>query len=155
MFWAQLAAGDPDARWVKGVCERAGVAIGRVGTGAQPPLTTIALAAILRFKPADDIVVRALRIIAAAQPEADNAFRSAAVTAVGRMVGTHGDQIDDGRLIDAIADMDLDDQIEKARLYRKTFGGNVEAALQVILTRAYNKRLRRDGNRLPEPGAGA
>jgi len=73
------------------------------------------------------IVVRALRIIAAAQPDADNAFRASTVTAVGRLVGTHGDSLDDSRL-----------------------GGSVEAALQVILARSYNKGLRRDGCRLPE-----
>ncbi|MBF0307650.1 MAG: ParB N-terminal domain-containing protein, partial [Alphaproteobacteria bacterium] len=47
VFWARLAAGDPDAVWLRSICDQAGVQIGRVGTGRQPPLTTIALAGLL------------------------------------------------------------------------------------------------------------
>lgn len=77
MFWAGLAAADATAVWIKSVCDRAGVAIGRVGTGRQPPLTTVALGAILKLRPVgDDNLVRALTVLRQAQAEAENAFRA-------------------------------------------------------------------------------
>lgn len=150
VFWASLAAGDEAAKWLKSVCDQAGVAIGRVGTGIQPPKTTVALASLLRLRATGDAaIVRALALLVAAQPEAENAFRAATITSLTRLLALHEGRIDERRLANAVADMVLDDEIEKARVYRKTFGGNTEAALQVIFARAYNKGLREE-NRIPE-----
>lgn len=150
VFWASLAAQDPDAMWMKRVCDRAGVEIGKVGTGRQPPLTTVALASLMKLKPlGDDLVVRGLSVLAKAQAEAENAFRSASIIAVTKLLGIHGDRLDEARMVEKLSEMDLDQEIEKARVYCKTFGGNTEAALQVIFIRAYNARLA-DDRRLPE-----
>jgi hypothetical protein len=150
VFWAQLTAGHPDAVWIKGICERGGVKVGKVGTGIQPPLTTIALAALLKLRVlGDDTVAAALAILAKAQPEAENAFRGAAITALAKLIGLHGENVDRPRLVERLADLVLDDEIDKARAFRKAMGGTVEEALQVILVRAYNKGLGAT-NRLPE-----
>lgn len=121
IFWAELAAGEPTAMWIKSVCDRAGIAVGRVGTGIQPPLTTVALASLVKLRPLGDaLIVRALSVLAKAQPEVDNAFRSATIIALARLIG-----INDA-LIDKLADLDLDQQIEKARAIRQGLGGNTE-----------------------------
>jgi hypothetical protein len=150
VFWAQLTAGAPDAAWIKGICDKGGVKIGRVGTGIQPPLTTVALSSLLKLRPlGDDTIVAALRVLAEAQPEAENALRGATITALTRLIGQHGDGLDRARLVEVVADMDLDGEIDRARAYRKAMGGNLEEALRLIITRSYNKGLR-DANRLPE-----
>lgn len=150
VFWAQVAAHDPDALWIKSICDRAGIAIGRVGSGTQPPKTTIALAAILKLRSlGDDLLIRALSVLAQAQPKAFNAFRAATINALVKLIGLNADRLDEARLVEKLADMDLDQEIDKARVYCKTLGGNTEAALLVILIRAYNQRLSED-RRLPE-----
>ncbi|MGQ3072549.1 MAG: DUF6551 family protein [Ferrovibrionaceae bacterium] len=150
VFWASLAAGEPDAVWLQRVTQRAGVAIGKVGTGVQPAGTTVALASLLKVRPlGEDAIVNGLRVIAEAQAGVENAFRAPVILAVVRMMAQHADKLDRTRLVAVLADLDLSDEIEKARVYRKTFGGVIEAALQVILIRQYNKGARA-GARLPE-----
>ena len=150
VFWASLAAADADAVWLKSICDRAGIAIGRVGNGVQPPRTTVALGALLKVRSLGDATVaRALAVLANAQPTADNAFRSATIIALARLIGLHGDRIDDARMAEKLADLDLDDEIANARIYIKVHGGNTESGLQAIFARHYNQRLR-DDLRLPE-----
>lgn len=150
VFWAELAAHDTDAVWLKSVCDAAGVKVGKVGTGRQPPLTTVALAALLKLRSLGDAtLIKALSILAKAQAEAENAFRAPTITALARLVGRCADRLDEARLIDKVADMDLDHEIDNARQAMKVIGGNTEAALQVLMVRAYNARLPEE-RRLPE-----
>ena len=145
IFWAELAMGDPTALWLKGICDRSGIQIGRVGTGRQPPLTTVALSTILKLKPlGEDLIVRALSLLAKAQPEAENAFRSASIIALAKLIGLNQDLIDEPRLVAKLEEIDLDDMIEKAGTIRKSLGGNTEEALRILLAREYNTRLPED-----------
>ncbi len=151
VFWADVVAGSPDATWVKRICDSAGVKIGRIGTGRQPCLTTIATRAIMNGRRCGEAVVaRALRLIAAAHPETENAFRDATVAALIAVLDRAGSVvIDDKRMIDVLAAMDFDDEIDRARVYQQSFGGTRAEALRVVVIRAYNNRLR-DGSRIPE-----
>lgn len=149
VFWAALASGDPEAKWMKSIVDKAGIAIGRVGNCTQPPLTTIALGALRKLKPyGDDVLVACLKLIAEAQPEAENAFRSASIAAVATLLVLCPD-LDRKRLATVLADMDLDHEIERAAGLREFTGGSREKALQAIFAKAYNKGLR-SGPRLPE-----
>lgn len=149
-FWADVAAGDETAIRIAAICRDCGVTISRVGTGRQKPLHTVAVSAIERLMKVHEVALRqALKVLVEAQGEAENAFRSATIRALAFMFGLKPD-LDRARLVRVLADMDLDDKIADARSYRKTVGGSVDAGLQVILTRAYNKGLA-DANRIPEP----
>jgi len=149
-FWAELARGDETAVAIKGVCDRAGVAISRTGTGRQKPLHTIAVAAIGKaIKLGEEQTIRALSCLVRGQAECENAFRSQSILALVRMFGLHGDRLVDDRIVAFLEDMDLDSEIENARGIKEFFGGKTEDALLAILIRAYNKNLRAD-NRLPD-----
>lgn len=151
-FWAQLLASDPQALWVKQICDNAGVQIGKVGTGIQPPKTTIALGTLLTLRPLkEEVITTALRILVEAQPESENLLRGHTIKAMVRLVGTHGAAIDPKRLKNVIADLPLDNEIEKARQLRNAFGGKIETALMALIIKAYNRRLRLE-ERLPEMG---
>lgn len=142
IFWAELAAGDQTALWIKSICDRAGIKVGRVGSGVQPPLTTIALSTLVKLRAlGDDLIVRALSALVQAQPEVDNAFRSATIIALTKLIGLNAALIDQDRLVGKLADLDLDQLIEKARAIRQGLGGNTEEALRILLVREYNARL--------------
>lgn len=150
VFWADVAAGEEGANKVVAVCRDCGVTISRAGTGRQKPLHTVAVAAIERLIRLDEgSLRRALAILVKSQAEAENAFRAQTIRALTYMIALKPD-FDEGRMARALEDMDLDDKIAAARSYVKTLGGSVDTALQLILTRAYNKGLS-EANRVPEP----
>ncbi len=149
VFWADVAAGEESAVRVRAVCEECGCFVSRAGTGRQKPLHTVAVSAIEQCLALDEGALRAaLTTLVEAQGEAENAFRSATIKALTRMYALLPD-LDRKRLVRILAEMDLDDEIERARTFRDTMGGAVETALQAILTRAYNRNLRM--GQIPEP----
>ncbi len=150
IFWAELAAGDPTALWIKSICDRASIKVGRIGTGVQPPLTTIALATLVKLRAlGDNLILRALRVLRDAQPEVDNAFRAATIIALVKLIELNESLIDEDRLVEKLVDLDLDQLIDRARAIRSSLGGNTEEALRILLSREYNKRLP-DDRRLRE-----
>ena len=150
VFWAQLAAGHPDAVWLKSVCDRAGVTISRVGTGRQPPLTTVALGDLLRLRPlGDDVIVQGLALLVKACPRIEHAFRGVVIQTVIRILALY-QAIDMQRLVDVLTAMDIDEQLDKARIYKRTFGGTIEAAYHAMVAKAYNKGLRNPVLLIPE-----
>ncbi|SOE00631.1 ParB N-terminal domain-containing protein [Caenispirillum bisanense] len=151
IFWADHAAGVPQAVAIKELCDACGVVISRVGTGRQKPGHTVALAAIEACMALDEESLRqGLRALVTAQGEAENAFRSATIKALTRLHAMNPGKVEQERLVRILADLDLDDEIDEARIAAKSFRGKTEIALQMRLTRAYNKNLGAD-RRLEEP----
>ena len=144
-FWAEHGRGDASALAVKALCDRAGVTISKVGTGRQKPRHTIAIAALrTALKMGPETAERALKIMIAGQAECENAFRGCTILAISRLVARFPDTIDDERFGLVLSELDLDDEIEKARGFVKAVGGKMEAALMNVLAERYNKGLKKN-----------
>ena len=156
LYFAELAAGDPDALHIKDICDQAGIGIQRTPTphGAKPLHTTaITTLRKLLHSHGDGPVLEALRAIAEAFPEERDQFRGQIVAALTYLVASYRthEAYSYERLVERLQDIDLLDSLAAARDYKKHFGGSTESNLVTILIRAYNKG--RSINRLPENGA--
>lgn len=149
VFWASVAAGDVEAVRIKALCDRSKVKIARTALPVLPPCTTTATGALAKLLVLGDTAIAdGLKLMVEAQGEVDGVFRACNIVAIVKMMGVHKGRLDRERLRSVLADLDLDDEIDKARGYRKLAGGSLEAALQLAITRAYNKGLA--AKRLPE-----
>jgi len=141
-FWAALAAGDVTAVRISALCGRAGVTIVR-SPGILPPRSTYATTSFEKLLPLGDaVIVAGLKVLVEAQGEAANAFKGAAIGAVVRIVETEGKALDRAALVRALEPLDLDDELDRARIERAKNGGTIERALGVLLRRRYVARKR-------------
>lgn len=159
VFWAAVAAQEPDALAIKNLVEEAGVEVGRTMGGLQPARTTIALDLIKRMSNGlgPHIVKEALRVLAEAQPDTINLFRTPIIEGTIRLISQHKVKIDMVRLRTVLADLNMDDVLAKAKVNRGNFGGKLEAGVRLAFIKAYNhnltiaNRLSEDVNYRPDP----
>ncbi|MFO1081893.1 MAG: DUF6551 family protein [Reyranellaceae bacterium] len=143
-FWAAHAAGEAWAVRIVRLCEAAGVEIAR-GPVARPvpPLTTMATYTLEKLLPlGDDALGTALRVLARAQPDTPDVFRSATIAALTRIVAGAID-FDEETAVAVVADFDLPAEIGKAHVERASNGGRIEQALEAILRRRFAAAARR------------
>lgn len=141
-FHASIAARDGGALAIEKICKAAGITVSRVNHPTLPPATaTMTLAKMLKLV-GEPKLVEALQLLRKAKPETPDAFRSAPIAAMARLVGLYDEKLDRKRLVATLEEFDLDDELAKAKGYRAAAGGTLEDALLLVLVRAYNKRGR-------------
>lgn len=144
-FWAAEASGDITARRIADLCRRGGVTIVR-SPGTLPPCSTYATLSIEKLFPLGDrAIIAGLKVLVEAQGEAEDAFKGCNVVAVVRLMADLGDALDRQRLVDVLAELDLEDEIQKARVARAREGGSIELRLQERLRQRYERRVRQGG----------
>ena len=143
-FWAAHAAGEDWAVRIVRLCEAAGVEIARGPVSRPaPPLKTVATHTLEKLLPlGDDALGTALRVLARAQPETPDVFRSATIAALTRIVAGAID-FDEETAVAVVADFDLAAEIGKAKVERAANGGRLEQALEAILRRRFAAAARR------------
>lgn len=144
-FWAAEAAGDLTARRIAGLCKRAGVRIVRAPQ-RLPACATYATLTIEKLLPLGDAAISAgLGILVEAQGEAEEAFKGCNVAAVVRLVASLGRGLNRKALVEVLSELDLEDEIHRARVTRARDGGTVELRLEERLRRRYERRVRQEG----------
>lgn len=142
-FWAAEAGGDPIAKRIAALCAKAGVTIVR-SAQRLPPKATYATTTFEKLLPLGDPSISAgLSILVEAQGEAEDAFKASNVAAVVRIVAELGRSLHRPTFVSLLADLDLDDEISRARVHRARDGGTVEAALQKLLRKRYDRAVER------------
>lgn len=142
-FWAAEAGGDPTARRIAALCAKAGVTIVR-SAQRLPPKATYATTTFEKLLPLGDPAISAgLSILAEAQGEAEDAFKASNIAAVVRIVAEMGRALHRPTFVSMLADLDLDDEIGRARVHRAREGGTIEAALQRLLRKRYDRAIER------------
>lgn len=148
-FHARIAAGDERASRVARLCAQAGVKIARTpgSYGYLAPCTTVSPGMIeKRLELGDQVILRALSLLAAAQPDTPNVFSAAAIEAMVHIVATHGGAIEHTRIVQALAKFNFAAELQAAKVTRAESGGRMWQALQRRIVAAYN---RRPGEKLP------
>ena len=150
-FWALHTQGDSGALAVVRVAEAAGATVSRVGAGRQKPGYTVSVRAISASinRLGERLTIRALGVLHRGQEDCENALRTAAINAMVKIYGLHGDVIDDGIMIRQLGELDMDDVLDTARKVRDAFGGKTEGGVKKQIIQAYN-RAKRGSGRLPE-----
>lgn len=143
-FWASLAAGEPMAIRIKGLCDRAGVDISRAKTKDLKPMMLGCVTALERATVyGDGAISAALHLIAETQGHVPDAFRPATVSALVKIIHDDGDQLDRPAWVATLKAIDLDGVEGQARADRAKGGGSVEAAMEKRLRRAFERTSNR------------
>lgn len=152
-YHAAVAARDTDALRIQRLCKAAGITVARQVLPELPPCTTTATVTLRKILDLVglEVATEALKLLREGQEDCNDAFRSAPIAAMARIVGLYGDKLDRKRMVLTLRDLDLEDETSKAKGYRAAAGGTLEDALVRVLVRAYNKRGR--AGALLEPGA--
>ena len=144
-FWAAEASGDATAQRITALCAKAGITIVR-SPQRLPPRSTYSTTTFEKLLPLGDAAISAgLRILVDAQGEAEDAFKGCNIAAVVRLVATLGKALDRTALVGVLEAIDLDDEIQRARIHRAQHGGTVQAALEKLLRRRYDRLIERAG----------
>lgn len=139
-FWASLAAGDPMAVRIKGLCDRAGVLIARTAQKDLPPRTLGCTFTLEKLTPLGDAAITTgLKLILEAQGDVETAFRSNVVAALVKIIAEDGKDFDRSRWLTALQSIDFADAEAAARAERAKQGGSVEAAVERRLRRAFER----------------
>lgn len=143
-FWAAHAAGEGWALTIERLCTEAGVEIARGPLPRPaPPCTTIATYTIEKLLALGEAPVgTALKILAKAQPETSDVFRSATIAALTRIIATAID-FRERAAIELFEDLDLTAELGRAQVERATGGGNMEQAMETVLRRRFVAAARR------------
>lgn len=141
VFWASLCAGDEEAIRIKDLCSAAGVQIALKGTAYRcPPLTTKAVGALrqLHSRVGPEALRSALRTIAAAKPDLENAFGEGQIAGLAHLWHRIGDRLDRARLVEAVRGLDLARAVAEAGVIRQEQDCDLPGALALRFLRAYN-----------------
>lgn len=140
-FWAAYAAKEPKALRIAMLCEKAGVAISRVG-GLMPPRTTQATFTIEKlFGLGDTAIVAGLKALAEGQPDTVNAMRSAVIFALVTIASECGTAFNHKAMVSMLQGLDLNDEIVRATAERARTGGTLERTMTTMLRERYARRL--------------
>lgn len=140
-FWAAEASGDATARRIVALCSKAGVTIVR-SAQILPPRSTYSTLTFEKLLPLGDAAISTgLKILVEAQGEAEEAFKGCNIAAVVRIVAAVGKNLDRAALVRALEEIDLEDEIGRARVNRAREGGTIEAALEALLRKRYARQL--------------
>lgn len=156
IYFAGLAANDPDAIRLKRVCEKAGVSIARYANAvSNKPDHTVAVASIdarLR-KVGERPVVEALKALREAYPQKPGQLSAVFIEVLANFFARYGDaeQFDRSRFVERLRECSLHDMLDGARQQRRIFGGSVASHMLVAMVRMYNNGLRQ--NRLSKSEA--
>ncbi|GEM_PF-899157 len=142
LYWAELAAGDPEAQTVAQVCERAGVTIVRYPGPGYRVGDTVAISAIRRLVDARG-AMRAREVLeivakAALAPIRGEFIRAAEII---RFDAEFADQVDDDALSDSLSGSDEEIGAE-AKAFAKTHRLGAAKALASVWFRRTRKRRR-------------
>lgn len=143
-FWAAHAAGEAPALAIERLCAAAGVEIARGPLPRPAPaLKTIATFTLEKLLPLGEAAIgTALRVLATAQPESPDVFRSATIAALVRIVASEP-AFDETAAIARLAEIDLAAEIGRAQVQRATGGGGIEQAMETLLRRRLAAATRR------------
>ncbi len=138
-FWAAHAAGAEWAVRIHKLCEGAGVEISRTPRSNLPPLTTVATFTIQKLFPlGDDAIASALALLVESHRDTADVFRSATIAALARIAAEQ--DFDFAGMVKVLRDLDLTEQLARAKAKKATKGGKLEVALEDILRKRYDRR---------------
>lgn len=147
LFYAELAARDPDALHIADICRRTGIAIARAGRpDGLPPGETLAVGKIKRLLAAygDTPVVHGISALVQAAGEERDQLRAEVIAGSVSFFANFGDdpKFDFERFVAALGSRTAEEWLEDARAYKKLMKGSTEVAIRIGILRAYNKGLR-------------
>jgi hypothetical protein len=155
LYHSRLVAGDPEAVRIASVLAEAGVQMARTNIMSSkiPPLMTLAVSAItdLVGRHEEAPVVDALKVLAEAFPETGGQIRATGIKALTHLFVACPDfDLDWGRLVRTVSDLDMEELEQAARASRQFFNGQAHRAMAAAIARSYNKCRRDPAKRLPE-----
>ncbi len=143
LYYAQLAAGDPDALHIAQICERSGIKIARnTKKVRKTPGFTIAIHsikdALKNF--GDRPTCNALDAIMLAHPETPGTLKGKLILALAGFYFYHQDDpaFNEERMIPALERVDIKMLENSAQAYREIHGGTVRDALRMAFVKIYN-----------------
>lgn len=137
-YWAALAAKEPMAVRVAGLCHKAGVEVARTMRQNLAPRTTIATFTIEKMvKFGDASIVTALRTIGDAHGSTGDAFKASIVEAMIQLVVAQGAGFDRARMVAVLRDVNLEKEIQRAKATRARNGGSLAGSLKACLYERY------------------
>ena len=141
-FWAAHAARAAWAVRIFKLCSAAGVEISRTPRSNLPARTTVATFTLQKLFPlGDEAIAAALRMLMASHRDTPDVFRSATIAALARIAQAEP-AFDEAGMTRVLAGLDLSEQLGVAKAARATRGGKLEAAMEVVLRRHYDRRAK-------------
>jgi len=121
------------------LCKGAGVEISRTPRSNLPPLTTVATFTIQKLFPlGDNAIASALALLVESHGDTADVFRSATIAALARIAAEQ--DFDFAGMVKVLRDLDLTEQLARAKAKKATKGGKLEVALEDILRKRYDRR---------------
>ncbi len=152
IYYAGLAANNPDALRIRDVCSEAGVSVARYSNEVRLKNDqTMAVNSIDRLlrKAGDRVVIEGIRIIREAYPHKPQQLTAINIETIVVFLEKYGanPNFDRGRFVERLRDVSLQVALGVARVQRNNIGGSVIHHIIAELYQTYNSGLR--VNRLP------
>jgi hypothetical protein len=153
IYFAGLAANDPDALRIRQICNRANISVARYSTAvarkADHTNAVSSIDALLR-KFGDRPVLKALQALREAYPLKTGQLSALNIEALSVFFANFGEHttFDHARFISRLRDLSLQDVLDGARQQRRLYNGSIVSHMVAALRQTYNDGLKI--NRLPK-----